>query len=85
MTENKASYKTQRPAAVNEPEPTPGTMDVWPELVKDIEARVKMGLAKYGDVFQADNGRDSLMDAYQDALDLVIYLKAELMRRSKEG
>ncbi len=41
------------------------------ELVKrDLIARSEMGVKKYGEKLRAFNGRDALVDAYQEALDL---------------
>ena len=71
-----------------QPPPTPGHGDVWrdvldacaivcpPELVRDMAARRRQGLARYGTPLQYDNGRDHWTDAYQEALDLVAYLHA---------
>lgn len=50
-------------------------------VIKDILARADLGLDRYGAMLQADNGRDHLVDAYQEALDLACYLRAELLRR----
>lgn len=68
-------------AATPEPPPAPGRRDIWPLVVADIQARVEAGKQKYGTVLQADNGRDSLMDAYQEAIDLVMYLRQAIAER----
>lgn len=47
-------------------------------IVADIEERKRLGLRKYGTLLQAHNGRFALMDAYQEGLDLVMYLKQAL-------
>lgn len=47
---------------------------VW-ELRADMHARDEFGRAKHGTPLQAHNGRRPLVDAYQEALDLVVYLK----------
>lgn len=47
-------------------------------VIADIEERKKLGLAKYGTLLQAFNGRDALVDAYQEAIDLVQYLRQAL-------
>lgn len=39
------------------------------------------GREKYGTDLQASNGRDHLVDAYQEALDLCCYLRALIERR----
>jgi hypothetical protein len=44
-------------------------------VVADIEARKAVGIERYGTPLQAFNGRSSLRDAYEESLDLVMYLK----------
>jgi hypothetical protein len=48
------------------------------KVIADLEERRRFGLEKYGTVLQSFNGRDALVDAYQEALDLLVYLKQEL-------
>lgn len=67
-----------------EPEPTGDGFPIWPLVLADINARVDMGLKKYGTVLRASNGRDALMDAYQEALDLVMYLRQAIYERDNE-
>ena len=56
------------------PETNDGTPIV--DLVrKDLEDRAEAGKAKYGTYLQAHNGRKALVDAYQEALDLCMYLR----------
>lgn len=47
-------------------------------VMADIEARKQVGLKRYGTLLQGFNGRDALLDAYQEALDLAIYLRQVL-------
>lgn len=54
-------------------------------VIADIEARKRVGLRKYGTLLQAGNGRDALMDAYQEALDLVMYLRQAIEERPGYG
>ena len=55
------------------------------ELVKeDIQSRSNMGKAKYKTRLQPDNGRDSLKDAYEEALDLCQYLRQAIYERDKK-
>lgn len=68
-------------SAIPEPMPQKGKVDIWPLVVEDIKARVEAGRAKYGTVLQSNNGRDALMDAYQEAIDLVMYLRQEIEER----
>jgi hypothetical protein len=50
-------------------------------VVADLEARDRLGRASYGVPLQPHNGRDFLLDAYQEALDLVKYLRGLLSER----
>ena len=44
-------------------------------MVADIRARAEFGLQKYGQPLRAFNGRDTLRDAYEEILDLGVYLR----------
>lgn len=70
------------PAAVPQPPPikTDG-VDIPSLVIEDIKARREFGVAKYGTALQAHNGRDALQDAYQEALDLVQYLRQAIEER----
>ncbi len=50
-------------------------------VIADIEERKRLGLKRYGSLLKANNGRDALLDAYQEALDLAMYLKQEIEER----
>lgn len=50
-------------------------------MIADMRARHEFGLAKYGVPLVAHNDRDHLSDAYQEALDGVVYLRAEIEKR----
>lgn len=54
---------------------------IWDLVNADIQERDNMGAAKHGTRLQAFNGRDVLIDAYQEALDLVVYLRQALYER----
>ena len=49
-------------------------------VCEDIAARQRLGIAKYG-VTVEQSPDDMLRHAYEEALDLAVYLKAELERR----
>jgi hypothetical protein len=49
----------------------------------DLEFRREMGILKYGGELKTHNGRDALIDAYQEALDLALYLKQAILERDK--
>jgi len=50
-------------------------------VIADIEERKQHGIRKYGTALQSGNGRDMLLDAYEEALDLAIYLRGALDER----
>jgi len=54
---------------------------MWDLVLKDIDERDKMGEKKHGVRLRAHNGRDVLKDAYQEALDLTVYLRQALYER----
>lgn len=60
-----------------------GDIDVWPLVLADIAERDAFGRAKYGVPLRANDGRDTLVDAYQEALDLVVYLRKAIEERGK--
>lgn len=45
-------------------------------IAKDAQERHEFGVKKYGVALVVKNGRDHLRDAYQEALDLLVYLRA---------
>lgn len=52
------------------------------ELVQeDLRARMTKGRDTYGTDLYAHNGRDALVDAYQEALDLCMYLRQAIEER----
>lgn len=55
--------------------------EVLPYVVADLGARADFGFKKYGTLLQAYNGRDALYDAYQEALDAIMYLGQARMER----
>jgi len=55
--------------------PSPGQTDVSPLLIKDIEARNAHGLKKYGTRLQTHNGRDALVDLYEELVDATQYAR----------
>lgn len=52
-------------------------------VINDLRKRSQMGLEKYGILLRTGNGRDPSWDAYQEALDLCMYLRQALLE--KEG
>ena len=70
---------------LNTPEPPPvpnAGRPVWELVIDDMRERDHAGRAKYGVPLQAHNGRDALIDAYQEALDLCVYLRQLIEERN---
>lgn len=68
-----------RNAAKEQPQPSGDGKPVIQEVIQDILAREQKGIQTYGTTLKTNNGRDSLLDAYQEVLDLAIYLKQKIM------
>lgn len=65
-----------------QPLPTVNENPFMQNLVQiDVEKRKEIGIKRYGTLLQAHNGRDFLRDAYEEALDLVMYLRGCLFER----
>jgi hypothetical protein len=63
-----------------EPEPIHNIYPaVWESVIEDMRERNAIGTLKYGTPLQPFNGRNSLVDAYQEALDLCVYLKQRII------
>lgn len=48
------------------------------QVIADMADRHALGLAKYGAALTAGDGRNHLVDTYQEQLDHVVYLRQEL-------
>lgn len=73
---------------LNKVEPPPQQNDetiVWDLVLQDMRERDEKGFQKYHTHLQPFNGRDALIDAYQEALDLVVYLRQLIYERDMEN
>ena len=70
------SSHAEQPAPIPNDKPA-----IWPLVVADMQARDKLGRERYGVPLQPNNGRDSLRDAYEEALDLCAYLRQAIYER----
>jgi hypothetical protein len=67
--------------------PPPASNDsgsMWELVIEDMKARDEFGRRKYGCPVQPFNGRDALQDAYEEALDLAVYLKQAIVERAEK-
>lgn len=66
----------------DQPAPKPNALPaVWDLVIKDMAERDRVGRERYGVQLQPHNGRDALVDAYQEALDLAVYLRQAIFER----
>lgn len=78
----------KRTQSIVTPQPMPLKNErpaIWDLVMEDIKERDRIGTEKYGTRLQPFNGRDALVDAYQEALDLVVYLRQEIYERDKSA
>lgn len=67
-----------------DPQPSPVKTDhpgVWALVIADMKARDDFGRKKYGTPLQSNNGRDALVDLYQELLDACVYVRQEIEER----
>lgn len=80
-----ASRVTKAHATARQPAPVPnGNTAIADLVIADVRARQELGQRRYGTDLQAHNGRDALVDAYQEAIDLAMYLRQALEERDAE-
>ena len=73
------------PASPNTPEPAPQQSDAlaaWDLVLQDIKERDANGVAKYGRRLTPQDGRNSVVDLYQELLDAVVYLRKWLYEKA---
>jgi hypothetical protein len=62
--------------------PTPNNLPCIQDLVmEDIAKRKEIGIQRYKTGLQPFNGRDGLQDAFEEALDLCMYLRQLIYER----
>ena len=65
-----------------EPDSVPNNLPhIWDLVISDMKERDLIGAAKYRTNLQPFNGRDALVDAYQESLDLAVYLRQAIYER----
>lgn len=65
-------------------QPLPEVSDrpyIQPLVIEDIQKRIILGIERYGTPLQPLNGRDTMRDAYEEALDLTVYLRSVIEER----
>lgn len=68
---------------MEQPDPVKNaSVPIWELVIADMRERDHVGRERYGTPLQANNGRDALVDAYDEALDLAVYLKQVIVERN---
>ena len=71
--------------AADQPPPVRNAYPAIQDLViADMAERKRVGIARYGTALQPHNGRDALVDAYQESLDLTMYLRQMIYERDAQ-
>lgn len=69
----------------DQPPPTPkSSTPIWDLVIQDMQQRDQVGRERYGTPLQAFNGRDALVDLYQELLDAVVYCRQLIEEREEE-
>jgi len=61
-----------------QPAPSRGTHSVTDAVIDDLQKRREGGVKKYGTELQTFNGRNALIDCYQELLDATLYIRQQL-------
>lgn len=56
---------------------------VQPAVIEDLQHRIEVGIERYGTPLQPMNGRDTVKDAYEEAMDLTVYLRGMMFEREE--
>lgn len=67
-----------------QPPPQEGKQRIVDLVMADLAQRAETGRVKYGTYLQSHNGRNALIDAYQEALDLCMYLRQAIEENREE-
>ena len=62
-------------------EPTIAATGIFDLVIADLHERDRIGWAQHNRPLQAHDGRDTLRDAYEEALDLAVYLRKAIEER----
>lgn len=67
----------------DQPDPRPNDRPaVWSLVIEDMRRRDHVGRQRYGTPLQPHNGRDGLVDLYQEILDAAVYIRQEIEERA---
>lgn len=72
-------------AIIEQPKPDGEGENIVDLVIADLKTRAEIGEKKYGQKLKAFNGRNALIDAYQESLDLAQYLKQRIVEEGKNN
>jgi hypothetical protein len=58
-----------------------GQREILPLVIADLHQRIEVGTRTYGSPLAVESENDALRFAYEESLDLCLYLRQELERR----
>src|SRR5450432_3537077 len=70
--------------SLNAPEPMSIPNDskpIWEHCIEEFRERNRIGTIKYGTPLQAHNGRDALVDLFQELCDALVYTRQVIEER----
>lgn len=73
-----------RDPATDQPLPRGGVTEVQQALINAIAARRELGIRKYGQPVMTHNGRNPLRDAWEEVIDLAVYLTQMMLEAGEE-
>lgn len=73
-----------RDPATDQPLPKGGEVEVQQALINAIAARRELGIRKYGQPVMTHNGRNPLRDAWEEVIDLAVYLTQALLESGED-
>lgn len=78
----KSKINKENPAISTQMKPQGKGVIVLDLVMQDFKDRAEVGEKRYGEKLKTFNGRSALTDAYQEAIDLVMYLR-QLLEEEK--
>lgn len=78
-----AQGREQIDAAARQALPTGEGTEILPLVLKDLQDRATAGKLKYGTTLKTGNGRDVLLDIYQELLDAAMYIRQQMAERDE--
>ena len=70
------------PATAELPKPSGHGVPVQPLVIEDMRRRMQLGTERYGQPLKAFDGRDTLVDIYQELLDASVYVRKAIEERA---